>query len=77
MNRQRSSKPAAIPGEPARLAAMRLLDAVLRRGETLDQAEKAALRDLAGAADKGLARALAGEVLRWMTDLDALIDSAM
>lgn len=56
---------------------MRLLDAVLRRGETLDQAEKAALRDLAGAADKGLARALAGEVLRWMVDLDALIDSAM
>jgi 16S rRNA (cytosine967-C5)-methyltransferase len=65
-----------IPGLPARKAALRLLDAVLRRGETLDQAGSAALSALRGAADKGLARALAGEVLRWLTDLDALIDSA-
>ncbi|BBC71917.1 SAM-dependent methyltransferase [Altererythrobacter sp. B11] len=29
-----------------------------------------------GLPDRALARAIAGEVLRWMTDLDALIDSA-
>ncbi len=65
-----------IPGFPARKAALRLLDAVLRRGETLDQAAHGALQGLRGGADKALARALAGEVLRWLTDLDALIDSA-
>ena len=65
-----------IPGLPARKAALRLLDAVLRRGETLDSAAHGALQGLRGAADKALARALAGEVLRWLTDLDALIDSA-
>ena len=64
-------------GTPARRAALRMLDAVLRRGETLDQAEAAAMRGVAGFADKALARAIAGEVLRWLVDLDALIDSAM
>jgi len=65
-----------IPGFPARKAALKLLDAVLRRGETLDVAAHGALQGVKGAADKALARALAGEVLRWLTDLDALIDSA-
>ncbi|MFM2300912.1 MAG: hypothetical protein RLZZ84_648 [Pseudomonadota bacterium] len=65
-----------IPGFPARKAALKLLDAVLRRGETLDQAANGALQGLRGGPDKALARALAGEVLRWLTDLDALIDSA-
>ncbi|MDE2410501.1 MAG: RsmB/NOP family class I SAM-dependent RNA methyltransferase [Sphingomonadales bacterium] len=65
-----------IPGLPARKAALRLLDAVLRRGETLDQAAHGALQGLRSAPDKALARALAGEVLRWLTDLDALIDGA-
>jgi 16S rRNA (cytosine967-C5)-methyltransferase len=64
-----------IPGLPARKAALRLLDAVLRRGETLDQAGSAALSALRSAPDKALARALAGEVLRWLVDFDALIDS--
>ncbi len=68
--------PTPIPGLAARLAALRLLDAVLRRGETLDQAGSAALSGLALAPDKALARALAGEALRWQADLDALIDSA-
>jgi 16S rRNA (cytosine967-C5)-methyltransferase len=63
-------------GIPARRAALRLLDAVLRRGETLEQAGPGALGDVRGAADQALARAIAGEALRWMTDLDALIDSA-
>jgi 16S rRNA (cytosine967-C5)-methyltransferase len=65
-----------IPGLPARRAALTMLDAVLRRGETLDQAANGALRRVSGEADKALARAIASEVLRWKQDLDALIDSA-
>jgi 16S rRNA (cytosine967-C5)-methyltransferase len=65
-----------IPGLPARRAALSLLDAVLRRGETLDQAAHGALRRVRGEEDKALARAIASEVLRWKGDLDALIDSA-
>jgi 16S rRNA (cytosine967-C5)-methyltransferase len=64
-----------IPGLPARRAALSLLDAVLRRGETLDQAANAALQRVRGDPDKALARAIAAEVLRWKADLDALIDS--
>ena len=65
-----------IPGLPARRAALRLLDAVLRRGETLDQAFHNAVQGIASGSDRALARALAGEALRWLTDLDGLIDSA-
>ena len=65
-----------IPGLPARRAALRLLDAVLRRGETLDQATHNAVQAVQGDADKALARAIAAESLRWLTDLDGLIDSA-
>jgi len=64
-----------IPGLPARRAALKLLDAVLRRGETLDQAGHNAVQGLAADADKALARAIAAEALRWLPDLDALIDS--
>jgi 16S rRNA (cytosine967-C5)-methyltransferase len=63
-------------GIHARRAALQMLDAVLRRGETLEQAEHAALRQVRKPADKGLALAIANEVLRWLTDLDTLIDSA-
>jgi len=62
-------------GLPARRAALRLIDAVLRRGETLEAAAPSACTGLAGP-DRALARALAAESLRWMVDLDALIDSA-
>lgn len=65
-----------IPGLPARRAALKMLDAVLRRGETLDQAAGAALPQVRGDADRALARAIAAESLRWLADLDALIDSA-
>jgi 16S rRNA (cytosine967-C5)-methyltransferase len=51
-----------------------MLDAVLRRGRTLDSAGAGA-RGVSGA-DLGLAVAIAGEVLRRIPDLDALIDSA-
>ncbi len=64
------------PGIYARRAALKMLDAVLRRGETLEQAAPGALRDVRAPADQALARAIAGETLRWFTDLDAMIDSA-
>jgi len=65
-----------IQGLAARRAALRLLDAVLRRGETLDQAAGAATAGLLTSSDSALARAIASEALRWLADLDALIDSA-
>ena len=68
--------PKEIQGLAARRAALRLLDAVLRRGETLDQAATAATAGLLTSSDAALARAIASEVLRWLADLDALIDSA-
>ena len=63
-------------GTPARRAALRLLDAVLRRGEPLEAALPAATRGLHGGPDRGLAHAIAAETLRRLPDLDALIDSA-
>lgn len=65
-----------IPGLPARRAALAMIDAVLRRGETLEQAGSSALARVRGEPDRALARAIASEVLRWRVDLDALIDSA-
>ncbi len=65
-----------IPGLPVRRAALFLLDAVLRRGETLEQASGTAMRKVKGEADRALARAIAAEYLRWKTDVDALVDSA-
>ena len=66
---------AKTPGLLPRRAALKMLDAVLRRGETLEQAGGAA-NGLPAFSDRALAKALAGEVLRWLVDLDALIDSA-
>ncbi|MCX7865105.1 MAG: RsmB/NOP family class I SAM-dependent RNA methyltransferase [Novosphingobium sp.] len=65
-----------ISGLPARHAALIMLDTVLRRGETLDQAAVRALRHVASGPDRALARAIVSETLRWKVDLDALIDSA-
>ena len=61
-------------GLDARKAALRILDAVLRRGQTMDNAAQAA-RGLPPA-DAALASAIAGETLRRLPDLDALIDGA-
>jgi 16S rRNA (cytosine967-C5)-methyltransferase len=69
--------PAEIPGAATRLAALRLIDAVLRRGEPLDQVAPPLLRPVPRADDRALATAIAQEVLRWLTDLDMLIDHAM
>jgi len=65
-----------VAGLPARLATLRLLDAVLRKGQTLDNAAASALRDVAGAEDRAFTLAIAGEVLRRLPDLDAMIDTA-
>ncbi len=68
-------RPADPPGTAPRRAALRVLDAVLRRGEPLEAALPNATRGLEGA-DRGLAHAIAAETLRRLPDLDALIDSA-
>jgi 16S rRNA (cytosine967-C5)-methyltransferase len=58
-----------------RRAALRLMDAILRRGDPLDVAMHAAAQGLTGA-DRAFAIAIASEALRWMVDIDALIDGA-
>jgi len=78
---RRGSRAAEPAGLGARRAALRLLDAVMRRGEPLETALHAAtqgLTDRAGSdrSDRALVHAIAADVLRWTADLDALIDSA-
>jgi 16S rRNA (cytosine967-C5)-methyltransferase len=63
-----------ISGFPARRAALRLLDNVLRMGTPMDQATNGACKGL-DSPDRALAIAIAQEALRWVVDLDALIDS--
>jgi 16S rRNA (cytosine967-C5)-methyltransferase len=64
------------PGVPARRAALRLLDAVLRRGLPIEAALGKATQGIERADDRALAHAIAAETLRRLPDLDALIDSA-
>ena len=71
-----SPRPDDVPGLPARRAALRLLDAVLRRGEPLELAIHGASQGIADRADRALVHAIAAEVLRRLPDLDALIDGA-
>lgn len=68
-------RPDDVPGLPARRSALRLLDAVLRRGEPLELALHGAAQGLPQA-DRALVHAIAAEVLRHLPDLDALIDGA-
>jgi 16S rRNA (cytosine967-C5)-methyltransferase len=58
----------------ARRAALQMLDSVLRRGQTLESSVGAAHG--LPAADQGLAVAIAGEALRRVPDLDAVIVGA-
>jgi 16S rRNA (cytosine967-C5)-methyltransferase len=77
MNR-RPFKPVPIQateGVPARKAAMRILMAVLDRGVPFDALANAT-DGLPRPDDRALARLLALTVLRWLPELDALIDSA-
>lgn len=62
-----------VPGLPARRAALKLLDAVLRQGRPLEAALVGATGGVRGA-DRALAHMIAGTVLRRLPDLDALID---
>ena len=64
----------SVEGVEARRAALRMLDAVLRRGQTLDAASSRVTN--LPPPDRALAIAIAGEVFRRLPDLDALIDSA-
>lgn len=74
-NKRRQATEADPPGTATRRAALRLIDAILRRGDPLDIAAHAATQGLAPA-DRAFAIAIASEALRWMSDLDLLIDSA-
>lgn len=65
-----------VPGLPSRRAALKLLDAVLRRGQPLEAALPVAVQGIDKLEDRALARAIAAEALRRLPDLDALIDSA-
>ncbi|WP_176592509.1 RsmB/NOP family class I SAM-dependent RNA methyltransferase [Sphingobium sp. EM0848] len=71
----KSPRSEEVPGLPARRAALRLLDAVLRRGDPLELALHGAAQGLPPA-DRALVHAIAAETLRHLPDLDALIDSA-
>ncbi|ETI64269.1 hypothetical protein C100_08280, partial [Sphingobium sp. C100] len=75
MPRRSTPRPDDVPGFPARRAALRLLDAVLRRGDPLELALHGAAQGLPPA-DRGQVHAIAAEVLRHLPDLDALIDGA-
>lgn len=63
-----------IPGLGARRAALKMLDAVLRRGQPLEAALGHATQGVDRPEDRALARAIASETLRRLPDLDALID---
>jgi 16S rRNA (cytosine967-C5)-methyltransferase len=67
-----AASPTDAPGVPARRAALRLLDGVLRRGQPLGTPSA----ELSRGDDRALAQAIAAEVLRRLPDLDALIDGA-
>jgi 16S rRNA (cytosine967-C5)-methyltransferase len=74
--RQSSDRPADPPGVPARRAALKLLDAVLRQGLPLEAALDRATQGIDRSDDRALAHAIAAETLRRLPDLDLLIDSA-
>jgi 16S rRNA (cytosine967-C5)-methyltransferase len=69
-----SAEERSVEGLPARRAALQMLDAVLRRGQTLEAAGGRATNLVP--VDRALASAIAGETLRRLPDLDTLIDSA-
>ena len=73
--RRRGGIEADPPGTAPRRAALRLIDAILRRGDPLDIAVHAATQGLPPA-DRAFAVAIVSETMRWMTDIDALIDGA-
>jgi 16S rRNA (cytosine967-C5)-methyltransferase len=71
-----NTRPTTATGLAARRGALRLLDAALRTGQPFDQTARAMAKGLTPP-DRALAIAIAQEVLRWLPDLDLLIDSQM
>jgi 16S rRNA (cytosine967-C5)-methyltransferase len=67
--------PADLPGVAARAAAVRLLHEVLSLGRSLDEVFERQVKGLS-LPDRSLAHALAAQALRWLVDLDRLIDGA-
>jgi 16S rRNA (cytosine967-C5)-methyltransferase len=63
-------------GTAARRAALRLLISVLWQGKPLEAALGNAFNEVTRPDDRALARAITGGVLRWLPDLDDLIDGA-
>jgi 16S rRNA (cytosine967-C5)-methyltransferase len=63
-------------GFEARRAAFKLLQAVLWQQRSLDSVLTQILQPLRKPEDRGLARSIASHSLRWLHDLDAIIDSA-
>ena len=61
-------------GVESRRAALRMLDRVIRGGQTVDSASGVAAK--LSPADQALAQAIVGETLRRLPELDILIDSA-
>jgi 16S rRNA (cytosine967-C5)-methyltransferase len=74
---KRETETREVPGLPARRAALKIIDAVLHRGEPLDRVANGATQGLPAQADRALAIGIAIEVLRHLPALDALIDGAM
>jgi 16S rRNA (cytosine967-C5)-methyltransferase len=73
--RNRRNNEGDPPGTQTRRAALRLVDAILRRGDPLEIAANAATQGLSPP-DRAFAIAIASESLRWMSDIDAMIDDA-
>jgi len=69
-----NTRPTTATGLAARRTALRMLAACLRTGQPLDQAASAMAKGLEPS-DRAHAIAIAQEVLRWLPDLDLLIDS--
>ncbi len=62
-----------VQGLSSRQAALKMIDAVLRRGEPLEQSAHAFTKGL-GQSDRALAIAIAQETFRWLPDIDEVID---
>ncbi len=69
-----NTRPTNATGLPARRAALRMLDAALHKGQPLDQATIVYAKGMPPA-DRALSIAIVQEVLRWLPDIDLLIDS--
>lgn len=71
------NSPSVPSGFAVRQAAFRLLSAILWQFRPLDAALPGAFSDVRDARDRALARAIVSACLRWLDDLDRIIDSAM